>query len=145
MNDKTPIVPTKNWKFDNNIPTHLVPICPQTCRPYYNVVDKYGFKTTWLDQAIEIYGHELFSTNNFFGNYVFERQKYPSKSEFLNYIFMYHYIRGKKTLPICVEQFVDEVFNDYENILESVTPKDFAERWNKSLYKDVRARMENRV
>ncbi len=143
VNDKTPKVQTKNWKFDHNVPTHLVPICPQTCRPYYNVPDKNGFKTTWLDMAIEIYGYELFSTNNFFGNYVFEYKKYPSKSEFLNYIFLYHYKREKKTLPICIEQFVDEVFNDYENILKSVVPTDFADRWSKSVYKDVRISMES--
>jgi hypothetical protein len=132
----------KNWNFDNNVPTHKVLICPITCRPYYNVADKNGFKSTWLEQAIQIYGYELFSTNNFFGNYVSIHKKYPTKSEFLNYIFLYHYTRDKQTLPICVEQFVDEVFIDYEDILKTVEPNDFGERWNISVYKDVRIQLE---
>jgi hypothetical protein len=97
---------------------------------------------TWLDKAIEIYGYTLFSTNNFFGKYVSENKKYPTKSEFLNYIFMYHFTRDKKTLPICVEQFVDEVFNDYQEILQTIDPDIFAKRWDDSVYKDVRKIME---
>ena len=132
---------TKNWEFNNNLPYHKVNISPKTCRPYYNISDN-GFMKTWLDKAIEIYGYTLFSTNNFFGKYISENKKYPTKSEFLNYIFMYHFTRGKKTLPICVEQFVDEVFNDYQEILQTIDPGIFAKRWDDSVYKDVRKIME---
>lgn len=132
----------KNWRFDENIPTHKVPICPQTCRPYSAVLEN-GKLRTWLEKAHEIYGNELFSTNNFFGNYVFAEKRYPTKSEFLNYIFLYHYTREKTTLPICVEQFVDEVFADYEDILKTVNPDDFAYRWNRSIHKEERKRLED--
>lgn len=132
----------KNWSFDENIPTHKVPICPQTCRPYSTVLEN-GKMRTWLEKAHEIYGSELFSTNNFFGNYVFNNKKYPNKSEFLNHIFLYHYTREKTTLPICVEQFVDEVFTDYEDILKTVNPDDFAYRWNNSVHKEERKRLES--
>ena len=137
----TPKTFTKNWTFGNNIPSFKVAISPKTCRPYYNIVDK-GIRKVWLDKAIEIYGYELFSTNNFFGRYIFENNKYPTKDEFLNYLFIYHFTRNKKTLPICIEQFVDEVFVDYKDIMETIHPEVFAERWNSSVYKDVRIRME---
>lgn len=132
---------TKNWRFGNNVPYFKVNISPNTCRPYYNVIVN-GRRETWLDNAIKIYGYDLFSTNNFFGKYVFENNKYPTKDELLNYIFMYHSTRDKKTLPICVEQFVNEVFIDYEDIIKTIDPTVFAERWEKSVHKDLRARIE---
>lgn len=132
---------TKNWKFNNNLPYYKVDISPKTCRPYYNIIDK-GYKKTWLDKAIEVYGYELFSTNNFFGKYVSENKKYPTKSEFLNYMFMYYFTRNKKTLPICIKQFVDEVFNDYQEILDTIDPNIFAKRWEDSVYKWIRKEME---
>lgn len=132
---------TKNWGFGNNVPYFKVNISPKTCRPYYNVIVN-GRWETWLDNAINIYGYDLFSTNNFFGKYVFENKKYPTKDELLNYIFMYHFTRDKKTLPICVEQFVNEVFIDYEDIIKTIDPTVFAERWENSVHKDLRARIE---
>ena len=132
---------TKNWNFKSNMPSIKVNISPKTCRPYYNIIDN-GRKKIWLDKAIEIYGNELFSTNNFFGTYVSENKKYPTKSEFLNYLFMYHFTRNKKTLPICIEQFLNEAFIDYEEILNTIDPLMFSERWLSSVYKDVRMQME---
>ena len=131
----------KNWTFGNNMPSIKVNISTKTCRPYYNIIDN-GCKKSWLDKANEIYGNELFSTNNFFGTYVSENKKYPTKSEFLNYLFMYHFTRNKKTLPICIEQFVNEAFIDYEEILETIDPLLFSERWLSSVYKDERIKME---
>ena len=92
-----------------------------------------------------MYGETIFSTNNFFGNYVLQNKKYPSKSEFLNYMFLYYYTRGINTLPICIDQFVEEVYDDYEDIMINVSPEDFAERWEKSIHKDVRQRIEKKI
>jgi len=132
---------TKNWSFGNNVPYFKVDISPKTCRPYYKV-NVNGINSTWLDNAIKIYGHDLFSTNNFFGNYVFENKKYPTKDELLNYIFMYYHTRDKKTLPICIEQFINEVFDEYQDILRTIDPEVFVERWSQSVHKDVRMIME---
>jgi hypothetical protein len=132
---------TKNWSIGNNIPSIKVNISTKTCRPYYNIIDN-GRKKIWLDKATEIYGNELFSTSNFFGTYISENKKYPTKSEFLNYLFMYHFTRNKKTLPICIEKFVNEAFIDYEEILDNIDPLTFSERWLSSVYKDVRMQME---
>ena len=133
---------TKNWTFGKVVPYYKVNICPKTCRPYYNIIEN-GWKKTWLDNAIEIYGYTLFSTNNFFGNYVFLNKKYPTKEEFFNYIFMYHFTRDTKTLPICIQQFVDEVFTEYEDILKTIKPEEFSKRWSESVHKDARQIMEN--
>ena len=141
---KNIITNTKTWEFTNDVPSNTINICPETCRPYYNVADKNGFKSTWLDQAIKIYGYNLFSTDNFYGRYISEHKKYPSKSKFLNYIFLYYYTRGKITLPICVETFVDEVLDDYQDIMINISPADFAERWTKSIYINARIEMERR-
>ena len=132
---------TKNWTFGNNMPTIKVNISPKTCRPYYKIIDN-GREKIWLDKATEIYGNELFSTNNFFGTYVSENKKYPTKSQFLNYLFIYHFTRNKKTLPICIEQFLNEAFIDYEEIINTIDPLIFSERWLSSVYKDVRMQME---
>ena len=132
---------TKNWKFATDIPYYKVDISPKTCRPYYSITDN-GEKKTWLDNATKVYGTELFSTNNFFGNYIFQNKKYPTKHEFLNYLFMYHFTREKKTLPICIEQFVDEVFLDYKEIVDNINPEEFARRWENSVHISVRESME---
>jgi len=125
------------------MPYSEVSICSKTCRPYYIINDN-GKEKTWTQKAFEIYGNEfaLFSTNNFFGNYIFQKQKYPTKSEFLNYLFLYHQTRYIKTLPSCINQFIDEVFNEYENIISTISHSVFAERWQKSINKDVRMKME---
>lgn len=39
-------------------------------------------------------------------------------------------------------QFIDEVYNEYIDIIHEINPEEFAERWNKSVWKDVRMHME---
>ena len=141
ISSKNKFINTQNWNFTNDIPCISVPVCPHTCRPYYTITDK-GIEKVWSTKALEIYGVNLFSTNNFFGSYVFQNKKYPSKSNFLIYLFKYYYTRDKKTLPICIDQFVDEVYDDYENIMIKISPSDFADRWEKSNHINVRRQME---
>ncbi len=132
---------TKNWKFGKDVPYFPVKICPKTCRPY-SVINDNGRYKSWLEKATEIYGDTLFSTNNFFGNYISANGKYPTKDEFLNYLYRYHSSRGTKTLPICMQQFVNEVFDEYNEIIDNIKVEKFIELWNTSVYKDVRKRME---
>ena len=111
----------RNWKYDMNVPYSYVKISEKTCK---------------------IYGYEFMSVNNFFGNYVSENNKYPTKNEFLEYLYLYYSKRDKATLPMCIMQFVNEVFDEYKEIMEKIEPEEFANRWNKSVYIDVRTRME---
>lgn len=55
---------------------------------------------------------------------------------------MYHFTREKKTLPICIQQFVDEVFLDYKEIVDNINPEEFARRWENSVHISVRESME---
>ena len=57
-------------------------------------------------------------------------------------LFTYYFSRNTKTLPICVEQFVNEVFNEYQEIFDTIDPYIFVERWECSVYKDIRKKME---
>ena len=37
------------------------------------------------------------------------------------------------SLPICIEQFIDEVFEEYKYIMKDITPEEFVKRWNQSV------------
>ena len=131
----------RNWKYDMNVPYSYVKISEKTCRPFFNIYEK-GCQVAWFEKAHKIYGYEFMSVNNFFGNYVSENNKYPTKNEFLEYLYLYYSKRDKATLPMCIMQFVNEVFDEYKEIMEKIEPEEFANRWNKSVYIDVRTRME---
>ena len=47
------------------------------------------------------------------------------------------------TLPICVEQFIDEVFEEYKNIIKYIKPEEFVKRWTNSVSKDKRIEIQN--
>jgi len=123
---------TKKWSFGIDVPYYIVVISPNTCRPLYNIIDDDKNKI-WIDKAIEVHGNDLFSTNNFFGKFVSENKKYPTKHEFLEYIFMYHFERGNNTLPICIQQFVNIAFIEYQEIMNTITPEEFAIRFERSV------------
>jgi len=74
---------TKNWAFDNNVPTYKVDICIKTCRPFYYIDDD----MEWYKHASRIFGGVLFSTSKFFGDYITKYEKYPSKNDLLKYIY----------------------------------------------------------
>ena len=75
-----------------------------------------------MEKATEKYGNNFFSTNKFFGSYILDNEKYPTKEEFINYLYRYHKNREIQTLPICIEQFIDEVFVEYEDIMNMLEP-----------------------
>ena len=133
----------RNWKYDNeNVPRNNVAICPLTCRPYYNIIDN-GTLKTWLEKATEVYGEELFSTNKFYSNYIVYTENYPTREELLVYIYKYFSTRGKPTLPMCIEQFIDEVFIENEDIVKILEPSEYIKRYNNSVYKNIRINMES--
>ena len=127
--DKYEITTTKNWDYDENIPYHKVEISIHTCRPFYNVnKDK-----KWIDVATEVYGKNFISIDSRFGEFVIKHKKYPTKTEFLVYLYNYYSSRGKPTLPICIRQFVDEVFQDHNYIIENLPVSKYIERWENSI------------
>ena len=123
------------------ITPHSVEICENTCRPYSTVINN-GVTQTWHESAVEIYGNQFMSVNNRFGEYIQNLQKYPSKEEFLLYLYKYYSSRGKSTLPICIQQFIDEIYTDYSKILANIEPDVFFHRWFNSKHESDRKKME---
>ena len=126
--DKYIVTTTKNWDYDENIPYHKVEISLKTCRPFYKV-DK---DKIWVDVATKVYGKKFISIDSRFGDYVVKYEKYPTKNEFLVYLYNYYSNRGKSTLPICIGQFVDEVLEDHNYIIENLSVSEYIKRWKNS-------------
>ena len=119
----------KMWEYGTKVPYSKVDICEETCRPYYYV----GGGRHWIEKAREVYGKgDFISITNIFGNYVSKQIRYPSKDEFLEYLSEYFKRREKDTLPVCITQFVYEVFEEYKEIMGKVLPEDFKKRWRAS-------------
>lgn len=129
---------TKNWDYDENIPYYKVEISLNTCRPFYNI-DK---DKTWIDVVNEVYGTNYISIDSRFGEFVIKNEKYPTKNEFLVYLYNYYSSRGKTTLPICVEQFVDEVLEDHNYIIENLPVSEYVKRWKNSVSIKERIKIE---
>lgn len=128
----------QNWKYDENTPSVINNICLQTCRPYYY--------ENWENDYEVKYGHTIFiSINRQFGEYICNYYKYPTKNEF--YMYIYKCISMKSspplTLPICIQQFIDEVFEEYNNIMKDIEVKEFIKRWNNSVSRDKRIAIQN--
>ena len=133
---------SKNWEYQAVMPYNKVDICEATCRPYYYVD---GGSKKWIEKAREIYGEgEFLSSNKIFGSYICKNKKYPTKEEFLVYLSKYFERRNKKTLPICIDQFLNELYEEYNEIIKNVSIEDFIKRWKISSDVKTRVEMEKR-
>jgi hypothetical protein len=134
---------SKIWNYEATMPYSKVDICEATCRPYYYVDYRGGKK--WTEKAKEIYGKErhLISLNELFGNYICKNNAYPTKNAFLVFLSDYFGRRNKKTLPMCMSQFLEELFDEYKEIMEKVSVKDFIERWKRTSEIEEREFIEN--
>lgn len=117
----------------------VVPICPATCRPYYRVRE-----ATWREAAIAFFGVEpkqMLSANEHFGNYVVRRGSYPTRDEFIRYLY-----DRKGQLPdgvvAAVETMLDE---EYRAIMDTVPPATFAQRFLASCVIERRVVMEHHI
>ena len=122
----------KIWHYHENTPKTTVNISINTCRPFYYLRDKDKVCGDWKDKATKIYG-KFMSLDNMFGNYISVNSAYPSKNDFLIYISDRYSRKGIKTLPICIKQFVDEIFEDHEHVLRMLEPCEFKRRWDASI------------
>ena len=134
---------SKNWEYQAVMPYNKVDICEATCRPYYYVD---GGRKKWIEKAREIYGEgELLSSNKIFGSYICKNKKYPTKEEFLVYLSRYFERRNKKTLPICIDQFLNELYEEYKEIIKNVSIEDFIKRWKNSSSIESRVAIEKEL
>lgn len=154
--DKYVAKETTNWPYDAEPPKNFVPICQTTCRPFFK---------NWYEEANLVYkqyneefgkkeldiltgkpikdDYKGLSITKMFGEYVMKFDKFPTKESFLIYLSEFYYTnRGKKTLPICIWQFLEERFQDHDDIMKKLTPEEFIIRWTKSVNIIDRINME---
>jgi len=82
------------------------------------------------------------SLDNMFGSYISLNSMYPSKNDFLIYISERYVKKGIPTLPLCIIQFVDEIFEDHQHVMGMLEPGEFKRRWNASVEIKKRIQME---
>lgn len=120
-------------------------ICPKTLRPY--TIDRIKNKH-WLECSEELHGpvSKQLSTNNYFIEYVTTKRMYPpSKEDFM--VYMYQRQLGRlenstDTLPMYTWNFVDCLYNRYANVLNTMSPYEFARIAEASRDKQDRMYME---
>jgi hypothetical protein len=128
---------TKNWHYDENAPKTTVRISINTCRPFYRLNDE----IVWKDEATKVYG-KFMSLDNMFGSYISLNSMYPSKNDFLIYISERYVKKGIPTLPVCIIQFADEIFEDHQHVMGMLEPGEFKRRWNASVEIKKRIQIE---
>lgn len=132
-----------SWPYGTTAPpSHTVDICPATCRPYLHCKSS---GTAWEACATALYGPTAFKhpSNEFFGRFVEKYGAYPTKAEFLVFVFNRLVRYGThKTLPAAEMQFVDEVFTENADVMATITPATYVARWTESRTRTRRAEME---
>lgn len=148
-----------NWKPVNRPPIYAIswakygldehtvegdiPICPATCRPYYQVSPK----QTWIETAERVYKmnqEDLVSANACFIHFVQRYNKYPqTRQEFLTYLHYYYVVnRKKESLPAPIMQFIVEIFKSYDHIIRTISVEEFIKLTMQSLMIQNRIAME---
>jgi hypothetical protein len=114
-----------NWQYQlRNYDLPAVPICPATCRPFHIVLPEH---VEWYEMSKRVFGdieHQI-HVHRYFIECVTKLHAFPTKEEFL--VFMFHAIvpRHKPTLPRLILEFADVVMNGYAEIMKTITPADF--------------------
>jgi hypothetical protein len=141
-------------KYDNDLSNEVkeddrkfnTKICSATMRPY--TVDQVT-GNLWRDEAIKSFGpldNQVY-TYNYFGTFVKKYKKYPTKDEFILFIYRRMKLRGFNTLPKNITIIVDKLWLSYELILgtnfEKVNAKDFIKLFNDSCDTQQRILIEN--
>ncbi|ORX42705.1 hypothetical protein BCR36DRAFT_415963 [Piromyces finnis] len=114
------------WKeWDANIDKFNVKISENTCRPYYYV--KEG--VTWLEELSTILDttRPILSLDKHFGNFVDTYGRYPSRNEYILYLYRKICLGSKTstTLPRNILKFTDQVFARFNPIMNKYTLETF--------------------
>ncbi|KAK8898226.1 hypothetical protein M9Y10_000504 [Tritrichomonas musculus] len=135
-----------NWGYGLE-PCHMPPIeiCPATLRPYLLVPPKL---IPWRDVATKVFCPEsqLINCHAQYLNFVTKFKKFPSKIELAQFCMKMIVPKKNVTLPVQIGQFLDCVVDGYNDAITKaeVTPKEFIEITNQSLYIKKRARIEHK-
>jgi hypothetical protein len=136
--------PTVSWAYGlTHVPMKQLIISPETCRPLYR--EPSG--VSWMEASESHYKippHQQLSTNEAFGNFVIKYGFYPTRDEFLVYLYNRRVIHGnKKSLPHCVAEFVSTVLEENAEIMQRLTPAEFSQRFQVSRPIQNRESLEN--
>jgi len=132
-----------NWPCGlTPFPTHRVPLCAATCRPFLHCQDS---AKPWEECATALYGEmgKSHSCNELFGRFVEKYGAYPTEAEFLLFLYNREVRFGRhRTLPAFELQFIGEVFAETATLRATLTPAEFVARWTASRPRVARAAME---
>lgn len=125
------------------IPRFPIPVCLATCRPYYKVPPT---KTrTWEDEArftFHMEPNQFLPVHAEFGHYVVKYGAFPTASELLLHLWRRVTAQGRTTLPAQVEGFVEDILRDFAEVMATLTPAEVAARFQASVKRVDRERME---
>jgi hypothetical protein len=118
-------VPAVGWAYglrDFDIPA--VPICRSTCRPFY--VDR-GKRVVWHEASRGVFGevHSQLHAHWYFIECVTRLKAFPSRDEFVLFVFNDVVPRAKASLPRLVARFADVVLGGYAAIAAAMDAKAF--------------------
>jgi hypothetical protein len=121
-------VPIIGWGYglqEFEIPE--VPICPKTCRPYYIDPTK---QIVWHEASRNIFGEvrQQIHIHWYFIDCVTKLKTFPTKDEFILFVFNSIVPKQKATLPFLIERFAEVVFNGYESIMREIESESFISR-----------------
>jgi hypothetical protein len=138
-------VPEFGWQYgvrEFQIPE--VPICDATCRPYYVDPTK---QIVWSEASSSIFGEvqQQIHIHWYFIECVTKLKVFPTKEEFLLFVFNNIVPKHKSTLPFLIQRFVDVVFNGYESIVAQFNAPTFISRTMHSIRVGKRKSIESGV
>lgn len=118
-------------------------ICPRTLRPY--TIDLVKHKH-WKICCEEIYGplSKQISNYNYYIRYVMDNDKYPTRQEFIEYVAAKQENKENPldTLPKRMNEFVNNLFSNYEPIIGNMSTHEFKRITYASMSKEERAKMD---
>jgi hypothetical protein len=119
-NDFDHEVPIVGWQYglqEFDIPE--VRICRQTCRPHYVDPTK---QIVWHEASRNIFGEvrQQIHIHWYFIDCVTKLKTFPTREEFILFVFNSIVPKHKSTLPFLLEKFVDVVFNGYQSIMNEI-------------------------
>ena len=120
-----------------------IEICPATLRPYLLVPPSF---IPWKKAATRAFhsDKQLINCHAQYINYVNKIKSFPTKQELADFCMKMIVPKKNFTLPVQIGQFMDCVVDTYNQIINQnkITPLEFNDLTNKSLYIKQRARIE---
>jgi len=109
-------IPTTSWCYKTNhfdIPE--VPICQKTLRPYSKIGPN---NENWRVVSERIFGElkDQIHIHYLYLNYIEKYNEFPTKDDFLVFIFHRYVPSSKYSLPMQIQDFIDCVFAGYEKV-----------------------------